>query len=47
MSPRFPCVTQVVNLRLRYYASKVVYFTVCGGFVDDQANGGWFLSYWD
>ena len=47
MSPRFPCATPGVwELLLRPNANKVAQFSVCIVFVDDEANGGWFLFYW-
>ena len=44
MSPRFPCVTQGVKRTLRPFTSRMAQFIVCTGFVNDETNGGWFLS---
>ena len=44
MSPRLPCVTQVVKLTLRLFTSRMAQFIVCRGFVNDEANSGWVLS---
>ena len=44
MSPRLPCITQEVKLTLRPFTSRMAQFIMCRGFVNDEANGGWFLS---
>ena len=47
MSPRFLYVTPGVwELPHSLFASEAAYFSICEVFVDDKANGGWFLFYW-
>ena len=43
VSPRLPCVTQGVKLTLIRLTSRMVQFIVSRGFVNDEANGSWFL----
>ena len=44
VSPRLPCVTQGVKLTLRPFTCRMAQFIVCRGFVNHEANDGWFFS---
>ena len=44
VSPRLPCITQGVELTLRPLTSRMAQFIMFRGFVNDEANGGWFFS---
>ena len=46
MSPKFTFVTPGASeLPHSLFASEVAWFIACGVFVNDKANGGWFLFY--